>query len=105
MIRAEAQLTVSRFCELIGLSRRAFYARRRNHLSGRSRKGPWPSPALDEIEHRVVEIARREPEWGHRRVWAELAEQDAPAVSISTVRRAMSRRGLLRSEGSVRAKD
>ena len=96
MIRAESQLTVSRFCELIGLSRRAFYARRRHHLVGRSGKGPWPSPTLDEIEPLVVEIARRQPEWGHRRVWAALGEHETAGGSISSVLRVMSRRGLLR---------
>ncbi|MCU1504782.1 MAG: Integrase catalytic region [Ilumatobacteraceae bacterium] len=95
MIRREAKLTVSRFCELIGLSRRAFYERRAQHLAGPTRKGPWPTPALDSIDADVVAIARARPAWGHRKVWARLREDGNADVSMSSVKRAMARRGLL----------
>jgi hypothetical protein len=95
MIRTEAQLSVSRFCELIGLSRRVFYARRTQHLAGPTRKGPWPTPALDVIESDVVDIAADRPGWGHRRVWEVLRERGHAEASMSSVKRVMARRGLL----------
>jgi putative transposase len=95
MIRTEAQLTVSRFCELIGLSRRSFYARRTAYLAGPRQKGPWPTPTLDVIDADVVRIAESEPGWGHRKVWAMLRDSGHAEVSLSSVKRAMGRRGLL----------
>jgi hypothetical protein len=94
MIRIEAQLSVSRFLELIGMPRRTYYARRERHRSGPRAKGPWPSPALDAIEADVARIAAARPAWGHRRVWALLREQGHSDVSASTVQRALARRGI-----------
>ncbi len=95
MIRTDAQLTVSRFCELIGLSRRSFYDRRSAHRDGPRRKGPWPTPALDAIDADVVRIAEARPSWGHRKVWAMLRESGHDRVSLSSVKRTMARHGLL----------
>jgi putative transposase len=92
MIRTEAQLTVSRFCELIGMSRRSFYAQRERHRVGDRAKGPWPTPALDAVEAAATRIAAARPEWGHRKVWAQLREQGDVDVSPSSVQRALARR-------------
>lgn len=91
MIRTEAQLTVSRFCELIGMSRRSYYARRERHLLGSPPKGPWPTPALDAIEAEVMRIVAAEPGWSHRRVWSALLADGHRRASPSSVRRALER--------------
>ncbi|MEO5901921.1 MAG: hypothetical protein ABIR68_17585 [Ilumatobacteraceae bacterium] len=92
MIRTEAQLTVSRFCELIGMSRRTYYAQRERQLLGSRSKGPWPTPALDAIEAEVVRIAEAEPGWSHRQVWSALLASGRQRASPSSVRRALGRR-------------
>ena len=92
MIRTEAQLTVSRFCELIGMSRRSYYAQRERQRGGPRVKGPWPTPALDAVEDDARRIAAARPEWGHRKVWAQLREQGHMDVSPSSVQRALARR-------------
>lgn len=94
MIRTEAQLTVSRFCELIGMSRRAYYARRERHLLGPRPKGPWPTPALDAIQAEVLRIVDATPSMSHRQVWAALRDAGLGAVSVSSVQRVMVRRSL-----------
>jgi len=94
MIRAEAQLPVSRFCELIGLPRRTWYAWRAKHAAGEPAKGPWPAPVVDAIEPDVAKYAEAWPAWGHRKVWA-MMRHDGHHVAQTSVRRAMARRGLL----------
>jgi hypothetical protein len=93
MIRTEAQLTVSRFCELIGISRRGYYARRERHLRGPRVKGPWPTPTLDALESAVARIADAEPDWSHRRVWSAAQADGVTEGSASSVQRVLSRRG------------
>jgi transposase-like protein len=90
-IRANAGLSVTRFCEIIGISRRGYYSLR-DRPAGPSR---WPSPVLDRIEDAVAEIATASPRWGYRRVWRQLREDGDETVSPSSVKRAMQRRGLL----------
>jgi putative transposase len=94
MIRTDAQLTVSRFCELIGLPRRTWYAWKAKDAAGLPVKGPWPTPVLDAIEPDVVKTAEAWPAWGHRKVWAMMRHDDHD-VTVSSVRRVMARRGLL----------
>ena len=93
MIRTEAQLTVSRFCELIGISRRGYYLRRERHLRGPQPKGPWPTPALDAIEPEVARITDAEPGWSHRRVWSAVQDAGTAQGSPSSVQRVLARRG------------
>ena len=95
MIRTEAQLPVSRFCELIGLPRRTYHYRLAKHRAGEPTKGPWPAPVVDRIEPLVGKYAGDWDAWGHRKIWA-LARHDGHDVgSVSSVGRAMARRGLL----------
>lgn len=90
-IRSRAGMTVTRFCTVIGMSRRRYYALR-DRPSAPSR---WPSPVLDRIEEAVVAIATASPRWGYRRVWQQLREQGEIDASPSSVKRAMQRRGLV----------
>jgi hypothetical protein len=47
ILRKEAAMTVTRFCEITGIPRATWY-RRRAALS--ITKGPWPTPAQDAVE-------------------------------------------------------
>ena len=95
MIRTEAQLPVSRFAELIDVSRRTYHYRLARHRAGEPTKGPWPAPVVDRIEPVVAKYAGDWDAWGHRKIWA-IAHHDGHDVgSVSSVRRAMARRDLL----------
>lgn len=57
---------------------------------------PWPSPAVDAVEARAAALKgdERFSPWGHRKIWG-LLRADGVAVSASSVKRALGRRGLL----------
>ena len=46
MIRNDAQLTISRFAELIEVPRRTYTYRLAKHRAGDPEKGPWPAPVV-----------------------------------------------------------
>jgi putative transposase len=96
VIRAEAGLSVARFCALLGMPRATWYRWRAAVVSGASRpgKGPWPAPVVDAIEPLAAKHAETWAAWGHRKIWA-LLRADGMAASPASVRRAMARRGLL----------
>jgi putative transposase len=99
MIRQDAQLTVSRFAELIGLPRRTYHYRLAKLRAGEPVKGPWPAPVVDRIEPTVAKYAERWDAWGHRKIWA-IARADGHDIgSQSSVKRAMARRDLLQPVG------
>jgi transposase InsO family protein len=91
VIRAEHGLALARFARIIGVPRATYYRRLRR---AGAPLGPWPTPAQERIEGRVVETALAWPAWGHRKVWALLAH-DGLACAEATVKRVMRRRGLL----------
>ncbi len=70
MIREEAQLTVSRFAELIEIPRRTYTARLAHWRDGMPVHGPWPAPVVDRVEPVVAKYAAQWPAWGHRKIWA-----------------------------------
>jgi len=95
MIRVDAQLTISRFSELIGVPRRTYHFRLAKWRAGDPVKGPWPAPVVDRIEPTVAKYAEDWDAWGHRKIWA-IAHADGHDVgSQSSVKRAMARRNLL----------
>jgi putative transposase len=100
VIRAEAGLSVVRFCELLGMPRASWYRWRAAVAGGAARpgKGPWPSPVVDRVEPLAAKHAEQWAAWGHRKVWGLLAA-DGVQASPSSVRRAMARRGLLQPVG------
>jgi hypothetical protein len=49
-LRATADLPVSRFARLAGIPRRTYHRRLARLRDGEPVKGPWPSPAVDEVE-------------------------------------------------------
>ena len=95
MIRTEAGCSVSRFAELVGVSRRTYHARLARLRAGDAPKGPWPAPVVDRIEPAVAKYAAAWPAWGHRKIAAIAAADGCDVGSPSSVKRAMARRDLL----------
>jgi putative transposase len=94
MIRQEAGVSVTRFCELAGLPQSSWYRRRaRVRSGGQAVKGPWPAPRRREMGAVVHWLALRYPAWGYRKIWA-LSVARGYQVSMSTVYRIMFERGL-----------
>lgn len=79
------EISVSRFCELVGLPRRTYYDRR--IAAGRDAAAPssWPRPARQRISERGLFWARKYPQWGHRKVWA-MIEPEHAATQSTTLR-------------------
>ena len=100
VIRADAGLSVTRLCELLGMARATWYRWSAAVAGGGRRpgKGPWPAPVVDQIEPLAAKHAETWGAWGHRKVWA-LLQADGVAASPASVRRAMARRGLLQPIG------
>ena len=100
VIRAQAGLSVVRFCELLGMPRATWYRWRAAVTGGAARlgKGPWPAPVVDRIEPLAAKHAEQWAAWGHRKIWGLLAAEGV-AASPASVRRAMARRGLLQPVG------
>jgi putative transposase len=95
MIRCESGMPVSRFCALTGIPRRTYQRKLARHRSGLPVvKGPWPAPALEATEPVAAKYAADWPAWGHRKIHALMAA-DRHLTSVSTVERALRRRGLL----------
>ena len=95
MIRSEAAMPVSRFCQLTGIPRRTYHRKLSRHRSGEPVvKGPWPAPAVEAVEPLAAKYAADWPAWGHRKIHAMMAA-DGHQASVSAVERAMRRRGLL----------
>lgn len=94
MIRQQAGMPVSRFCQLTGIPRRTYHRWMANvRRTGRA-KGPWPAPVVDGAEALVAKYAADWPAWGHRKIYG-LMRADGHRLSPSSVQRAMRRRGLL----------
>ena len=91
LIRIEGALPVARFCALLGIPRASWYRWKR---AVRGRRGRWPSPVVDALEPIAAYYAATFAAWGHRKLWA-LLQADGYHVSMSSVARALGRRGLL----------
>lgn len=94
MIRQDAAMPVLRFCQLTGVPRRTYHRWLAKARAGGSAKGRWPAPVVDAIEPVVATYAADWPAWGHRKIYG-LMRADGVAPSMSSVERAMRRRGLL----------
>ena len=91
LIRTEASIAVTRFCALLGIPRATWYHWKR---AVQGRPGHWPSPVVDALEPLAASYAATFAAWGHRKLWA-LLQADGYNVSMSSVARALGRRGLL----------
>jgi transposase-like protein len=85
-VRTGAGLPVSRFCELVGIPRRTYYARR----AAPDRGGP-AAPAATRLDNALRALRARQPDWGARRIWRHLRTVDGLDVSLATVKRALAR--------------
>jgi transposase InsO family protein len=100
-LRVEHDLSVGRFCEVVGIDRSTYYRRRdRERRTGHAR-GPWPAPERQRIEQPAAQLALEWPAWGHRKIWA-LLRADGIRTSQSTVLRALAARGLIQAPGVQR---
>jgi hypothetical protein len=91
MIRRGAGMPVSRFCCLVGISRRTYFRRQSQLKSGDlTAKGPWPSPSVDAAAKLLEDYLAQHEGFGHRRLHALMAA-DGHVTSESTVLRAMRR--------------
>lgn len=83
-VRTGAGLPVIRFCELTGIARRTYYARRADvpRVSNR-----------DRLDDAIAAARARHPEWGARRIWRHVIEVDGVDVSLATVKRTLAHRG------------
>jgi transposase InsO family protein len=91
LIRTEAAIAVTRFCILLGIPRATWY---RWKSAVDRRPGRWPAPVVDPLEPLAATYAATFAAWGHRKLWA-LLQADGHHVSMSSVARALGRRGLL----------
>jgi putative transposase len=94
VIRQQAGMPVSRFCQLTGIPRRTYHRWQAKARVGNPAKGPWPAPVVDAAEPVVAKYAADWPGWGHRKIYG-LMRADGHQLSMSSVERAMRRRGLL----------
>lgn len=94
MIREAAAMPVSRFAQLTGIPRRTYHRWQANARATGRAKGPWPAPVVDGLEPLAAKYAEDWPGWGHRKIWG-LMRADGITTSMSSVERAMRRRGLL----------
>jgi putative transposase len=94
VIRRQAGMPVSRFCQLTGIPRRTYHRWQANARRTGRAKGPWPAPVVDPAEAVVAKYAADWPAWGHRKIYG-LMRADGHCLSVSSVERAMRRRGLL----------
>jgi putative transposase len=69
VIRRQAGMAVSRFCEVTGIPRRTYHRRQAKARVGIPAKGPWPAPVVDAVEALVAKYAADWPAWGHRKIY------------------------------------
>ncbi len=93
LIQRESGLPVTRFCALLGIPRATWYRWRAVARRGRT-PGAWPAPVVDALEPLAARYAATFSAWGHRKIWA-LLQADGHHASMSSVARALARRGLL----------
>jgi len=94
VIRSEAGMSTTRFCELIGMPERTWRRWQARARADLPVKGPWPRPARSAAADVALGHALAHPAWGHRKIWA-MVRHDGHVVSESTILR------LLRDEGLI----
>lgn len=96
MIRAEAGMPTTRFCEKFGVPERTWrrWQARARQAPPRPPRGPWPQPVRGSSKEVVVKHALAHPTWGHRKIWA-MARHDGHPTSQSSVLRILREEGLI----------
>jgi len=93
-LRVDHELSISRFCRVVGLPARTYYDRRARHHAGEHVRGPWPTPARDGIRATVTEVALKYPMWGHRKIAWLCRHEHALNVCDATCLRILREAGL-----------
>lgn len=94
MIRAEAGMPTSRWCQKFGVPERTWRRWQAKARCEQPPRGPWPQPVSTPIRQVVLDHALAHPAWGHRKVWA-MVRHDGLLVSQSTVLRILREEGLI----------
>ena len=94
MIRIEAGMPTTRFCELIGMPERTWRRWQARARAGAPVKGPWPRPVRQGVHDAARRHALAHPAWGHRKVWA-MVRHEGYQVSAATVLRLLREDGLI----------
>ena len=94
MIRTEAGMSTTRFCQLIDMPERTWRRWQAKTRAGGQAKGPWPRPARTAATELALKHALDHPAWGHRKIWA-MVRHEGHVVSEATILR------LLRDEGLI----
>jgi transposase InsO family protein len=104
--------SVAEVCARHGVSRASYYRYRRRYLEEgvaglepRSRR-PRSSPAQisPALEARIVELRRRHPRWGARRIHGELRRAGIEPPAVATIHRALRRNHLVAPQPARRPK-
>lgn len=94
MIRVEAGMSTSRFCQLIDMPERTWRRWQAKAKQSRPPEGPWPQPARKAARELATKYAVKHPAWGHRKTWA-MTQHDGHRVSHATVLRLPRDDGLI----------
>ena len=96
-------MPTARFTSLVGVPERTYRRWQARARQGRPVRGPWPTPAQDLVEQKLLEVADKWPAWGHRKI-AQITRTDGIAVSDSTALRALKRQDRVLSPDYRRAR-
>ena len=88
MIREDAAMPISRFCDMLGIPRRSYFRRLACMRSGENAAARGAVTSVQLCAPIVAAYTARWPEYGHRRIHA-LMLRDGHVTSPSTVLRTM----------------
>ena len=89
MIRRDAGMPATRFCQIIGVPERTWSRRQARQRSGEQARGPWPRPARQSVHEAARTHILAHPALGHRKVWAMVLHEGiaCPQATIPRVLR------------------
>ncbi|MEJ7704166.1 MAG: hypothetical protein WKF47_11050 [Geodermatophilaceae bacterium] len=80
VIRVEAGMSTSRFCQLIDMPERTWRRWQASAAAGEQVRGPWPAPVAATVQDAVIGHAQAHPAWGHRKVLGHVPLRRAAGV-------------------------
>lgn len=94
MIRCDAGMPTTRFCQIIGVPERTWRHRQARQRSGEHARGSWPRPARQSVREAARAHALAHPAGGYRKVWA-VVRHEGLACSQATILRVLRDEGLI----------
>ena len=94
-------MSTARFCRLLDIPERTWRRKQAKARATRFSSRRWPRPARARSRQVVVDLARRHPAWGHRKIWA-MGRHQGHQLTMSTVLRVLRDEGLLLEASSQR---